>query len=99
MFLATPVMRTVERIEQPSTRQEMTRTRFSLDSLYILLLCLIAQALSREGYGKPAEKLRFQGLEVDRRDKMVPRMWNRWRVRPYHIIGPEDDDQLVWSWN
>ena len=36
MFLATPVMRTVDRIKHPSTRAAMTRTRLSLVSRFIL---------------------------------------------------------------
>src|SRR6266540_1564704 len=40
VFFATPVMRTVERIELPSTRAAITRTRFSVLSLFILTIIL-----------------------------------------------------------
>src|ERR1022692_196446 len=47
VFLATPVMRTVERTELPSTRQLMTLARCSEVSLFILVVCQTAHALSR----------------------------------------------------
>src|ERR1039458_9739607 len=47
VFFATPVMRTVERTELPSIRQLMTLARCSEVSLFILLVCQTAHALSR----------------------------------------------------
>jgi len=38
VFLAAPVIRTVERIELPSTREPITAARFSVESLFILTI-------------------------------------------------------------
>jgi hypothetical protein len=38
VFLLTPVMRTVERIEQPSTRALTTATRLAVLSLFIVTI-------------------------------------------------------------
>ena len=40
VFLLTPVMRTVERIEHPSTRAETTATCLAVLSLFILTIML-----------------------------------------------------------
>ena len=40
VFFATPVMRTVERMEQPSTKAEMTRTRSEVLKRFILTIML-----------------------------------------------------------
>jgi hypothetical protein len=40
VFLATPVIRTVARIELPSTRAEATRQRVSVSSRFILTIIL-----------------------------------------------------------
>jgi hypothetical protein len=38
VFFAAPVMRTVERIELPSTRQRMMLARWAVDSLFIAII-------------------------------------------------------------
>ncbi len=47
VFFATPVMRTVERMELPSTRAETTWTCCALLNLFILTLRLSEYAFSR----------------------------------------------------
>ena len=45
VFLAMPVVRTVERIEHPSTRQLTTRIRSSLLSRFILTIMLVREGI------------------------------------------------------
>lgn len=40
VFFATPLILTVERIEQPSTNAEITCSRFLESSLFMDILCL-----------------------------------------------------------
>ena len=46
VFIETPVIRTVELMELPSTRHRMTATRCCLVSCFMSLLCLSGQGLS-----------------------------------------------------
>jgi len=48
VFLATPVMRTVDRMEFPSTSTRITCARRSLESLFVMVSYLNAQALSSQ---------------------------------------------------
>jgi hypothetical protein len=52
VFLAAPVMRTVERIELPSTRQPMISARLDVVSLFMPPICMSKRSFSSTAYNK-----------------------------------------------
>ena len=56
MLIDTPTIRVVDRRELPSTRLEMIRARFSVLSLFILILYVSGHAQSMRVTGPPTIK-------------------------------------------